>query len=113
MPTYEYMCEECNHEWEEYHEITRDPTKVCPECGKESAKRLISGGSGKGVVTLYGGELKAKIKDDAKKLSRDAKTKESVYANLLGNDKYQEIQSRMDKNKPERNEALKSFKRKK
>ncbi|HUU89532.1 MAG TPA: zinc ribbon domain-containing protein [Candidatus Glassbacteria bacterium] len=111
MPTYEYKCESCKHEWEDYHSITQEPVKVCPECGKETAKRLISGGSGRGVVTLYGADLAAKNKSDAKKMKKDMHNNELIYANLLGEDKYQQMQSRMDKNKAERNEKLKEMKK--
>ena len=46
MPIYEYTCTECNHQWEQEQKITSDPEKTCPNCKKESAKRLISGGTG-------------------------------------------------------------------
>jgi len=42
MPTYEYQCTACGHEWEENQNIKSDPTKKCPKCGKKKAKRLIS-----------------------------------------------------------------------
>ena len=43
MPTYEYQCESCKHEWEEEQRITDDCIEDCPECGEKKAKRLISG----------------------------------------------------------------------
>jgi putative FmdB family regulatory protein len=46
MPTYEYVCTSCEHEWEEDQSIKDAAIKVCPECKEETAKRLISGGSG-------------------------------------------------------------------
>lgn len=42
MPTYEYECGECKHEWASEQSIKDDPEKRCPKCGKETAKRLIS-----------------------------------------------------------------------
>ncbi len=45
MPTYEYACAACGHEWEEMQRITAAPTEVCPKCAKSSAHRLISGGT--------------------------------------------------------------------
>lgn len=45
MPKYEYVCEACDHEWEIEQKITDDKIKVCPECGEEKAKKLISKGS--------------------------------------------------------------------
>lgn len=48
MPTYEYLCQnkDCNNEWEIEAKINSDPEKLCPKCGKETAKRLVSGGQG-------------------------------------------------------------------
>ena len=46
MPTYEYQCSACDHEWEEFQSITADPTKKCPDCGKKKAERIISAGGG-------------------------------------------------------------------
>jgi putative FmdB family regulatory protein len=111
MPTYEYMCESCKHEWEDYHSIMQEPVKVCPECGKETAKRLISGGSGRGVVTLYGQEREVKIKSDAKKWKKEIYANEYQYANVIGESKYQDIQARMDNKKAERKEKIKENKK--
>jgi len=46
MPTYEYRCEQCGHAFEKFHSMTASPIKTCPQCGKRSVKRLISGGGG-------------------------------------------------------------------
>ncbi len=46
MPTYEYKCSACEHEWEEFQSIKADPTKKCPDCGKSKAQRIISAGGG-------------------------------------------------------------------
>lgn len=45
MPTYEYRCEKCEHEFELFQSITAEPKAECPECG-ENSKRLISSGAG-------------------------------------------------------------------
>lgn len=42
MPTYEYECTSCKHSWEMDQSIKEGPIKECPECKKETAKRLIS-----------------------------------------------------------------------
>lgn len=54
MPTYDYVCETCAHEWSEDQRITDPPRKSCPRaaCAAETAKRLISGG---GSFILAGG----------------------------------------------------------
>lgn len=90
MPTYCHICNECQHEWEDFYGINTDPPTVCPECKTEGkVERLISGGAGRGIIRLYGKELEAKIKSDANKLKRDAGKNEKLLANLVGEDKYQ------------------------
>jgi len=45
MPTYQYRCNDCGHEFEEFQSMTEDPIRVCPKC-KGETRRLISGGAG-------------------------------------------------------------------
>ncbi len=45
MPTYDYRCKLCEHEWEVFHSITAPPVKKCPSCGKAGAKRVIGAGA--------------------------------------------------------------------
>jgi len=47
MPTYDYKCNECEHEFEKFQSMTAKPDKKCPECGGK-VQRLI--GTGAGVV---------------------------------------------------------------
>ena len=45
MPMYEYTCDSCNHNFEEYLSIDNreNPTKEpCPECGKENVRKGVS-----------------------------------------------------------------------
>lgn len=46
MPTYEYACSSCGHEWEQEQSIKDDPLKDCPACKGATAKRQISKGTG-------------------------------------------------------------------
>src|SRR3974390_3350858 len=53
MPTYEYICEKCGHQFEKFQSIASKPLQTCPEekCaqkrwGKGKVKRAISGGAG-------------------------------------------------------------------
>ena len=46
MPTYEYACTACGHEFEEFQSIMAKPVTKCPKCGKRKVKRLISAGAG-------------------------------------------------------------------
>ena len=45
MPTYEYECTQCGHNFEKFQNITAKPLERCPKCGKK-IKRLIGCGSG-------------------------------------------------------------------
>jgi len=46
MPTYEYVCEACGHEFERFQKISADPVRKCPECGRRKVRRRISAGGG-------------------------------------------------------------------
>ena len=48
MPTYEYKCQACDHEFELFQSITASAVRKCPDCGKLKVKRLI--GIGAGVI---------------------------------------------------------------
>jgi len=45
MPTYQYRCDNCGHEFEEFQSMTEDPIDVCPKC-QAKPRRLITGGAG-------------------------------------------------------------------
>jgi len=45
MPTYEYECKSCSHNFEVFQSMSDPPLKDCPRCGKE-VRRLIFGGAG-------------------------------------------------------------------
>jgi putative FmdB family regulatory protein len=45
MPTYEYVCTDCQNHWEEVQKISEPALEVCPKCSKKTAKRQISGGN--------------------------------------------------------------------
>lgn len=45
MPTYEYRCQSCGHQFEKIQRISDPPAVPCPRC-EGIAERLISGGAG-------------------------------------------------------------------
>jgi putative FmdB family regulatory protein len=45
MPTYEYECQKCGHQFEVFQSIKDKPKKTCPEC-KGRVKRLLGTGAG-------------------------------------------------------------------
>jgi len=47
MPTYDYECPKCGHEFEAYQPITDDALTKCPQKGcRGKVQRLIGGGGG-------------------------------------------------------------------
>src|SRR5262245_66131331 len=51
MPTYEYHCDGCNHEFDEFQAMKDDPLKKCPKCKKNKLRRLF----GTGAALLFKG----------------------------------------------------------
>ena len=50
MPTYEYRCEGCGHEFELFESINAGKVKTCPSCGKKAKRRI-----GTGVAVIFKG----------------------------------------------------------
>ena len=46
MPTYDYQCQACGHNWELFQSMNDSPVKSCPKCKKRKAKRLLGMGAG-------------------------------------------------------------------
>ena len=45
MPTYDYICDSCKHEFEAYESIKADSQMVCPECKAATLRRKIGAGA--------------------------------------------------------------------
>ena len=77
MPTYQYRCSDCGHEFEVIQSMKEDKLKTCPECGKDALQRLI--GSGSGLIFKGSGfYLTDYVKKDSgspKPVSRASETK--------------------------------------
>src|SRR5579864_593843 len=82
MPTYEYQCQKCGHEFEAFQSISAEPLKNCPKelCaqkkwGRGRVTKKISGGAGllfKGSGFYITDYRSQKYKDAAKKESTPA-----------------------------------------
>jgi len=83
MPTYDYECDACGHEFELFQSITEGVKRKCPECGKLKLRRLF--GIGAAVVfkgsgfyeTDYRSESYKKGAEKEKKSHEKAKEKKS------------------------------------
>ncbi len=45
MPTYEYQCNACEHNFEEFQSINDKPLKKCPKCKKSKLRRVFGAGA--------------------------------------------------------------------
>jgi putative FmdB family regulatory protein len=80
MPTYDYVCDACNHKFELFQSITAEPEKKCPECGKKKLRRLI--GAGAAIVFKGSGFYQTDYRSDSykKRAEADSKSSESKPA---------------------------------
>ena len=73
MPTYDYQCGACGHEFELFQQMSASIKKKCPECGKLKLKRLI--GTGAGIIFKGGGFYETDYRSDSYKKAADADKK--------------------------------------
>ncbi len=70
MPTYEYICSGCGHEFEKFQSIMAAPVKECPVCQKKKVERKISVGAG--FIFKGGGFYETDYRNDAYKKAAEA-----------------------------------------
>lgn len=79
MPTYDYRCNACGHEFELFQSMSEGVKKKCPACGKLKLERLIGTGSalifkGSGFYeTDYRSSDYTKAKEADKKAASESK----------------------------------------
>ena len=72
MPTYDYQCGACQHEFEHFQSISSAVLRKCPECGALKLKRLI--GAGAAVVFKGSGFYQTDYRSESykKRASQDS-----------------------------------------
>lgn len=65
MPTYDYECGACEHEFELFQPITANAKRKCPECGRFKLRRLI--GPGAAIVFKGSGFYKTDYRSESYK----------------------------------------------
>jgi putative FmdB family regulatory protein len=76
VPTYDYVCQACNHRFEKLQSMTARPLRKCPECGAAALERLIGPGAGflfKGNG-FYATDYRSQSYQDGKKAAEPAKS---------------------------------------
>ncbi|MDP7008491.1 MAG: zinc ribbon domain-containing protein [Phycisphaerales bacterium] len=75
MPTYDYKCDSCGHEFELFQQMSAPVKKKCPECLKLTLKRLI--GTGAAVVFKGSGFYETDYRSDSYKKAAKADSETS------------------------------------
>jgi len=65
MPTYDYKCDACDHQFELFQSITAAVKRKCPSCGKLKLRRLF--GTGAAVVFKGSGFYQTDYRSDSYK----------------------------------------------
>ena len=76
MPTYDYECESCGHQFEQFQSITAKSTRKCPECGKMKLQRLI--GAGAGIIFKGSGFYQTDYRSESYKQGKKNEPKSST-----------------------------------
>ncbi|QDV13337.1 Zinc ribbon domain protein [Rosistilla oblonga] len=75
MPTYDYECDACGHEFEHFQGINDPHLKKCPECKKLKLRRLF--GTGAAVVFKGSGFYQTDYRSESYKKGAAADKKSS------------------------------------
>jgi putative FmdB family regulatory protein len=70
MPTYDYSCDACHHEFEVFEPISAEPQKKCPKCKKNKLRRLF--GAGAGLIFKGSGFYQTDYRSDSYKKAAEA-----------------------------------------
>ncbi|CAN5763960.1 hypothetical protein BH23GEM6_BH23GEM6_05940 [soil metagenome] len=71
MPTYEYRCTSCGHNFEKFQRMSDAPEAECPECASHAERRMSGGvgllfkGSGFYITDYRSDSYKSAAKADA------------------------------------------------
>ena len=73
MPTYDYECDACEHEFELFQGINDPVKRKCPECGKLKLRRLF--GTGAAIMFKGSGFYETDYRSDSYKKAAEADKK--------------------------------------
>jgi putative FmdB family regulatory protein len=78
MPTYEYRCDACEHNFDEFQSFSEAPLKKCPKCGKSRLRRVF--GSGAAVIFKGSGFYQTDYRSESYKSAAKAEQEASKPA---------------------------------
>jgi len=73
MPTYDYECDACGHEFELFQAMSDAVKRKCPECGKQKLRRLF--GTGGAIMFKGSGFYQTDYRSDSYKQGAEKEKK--------------------------------------
>lgn len=70
MPTYDYRCNACDHQFELFQSMSEPVKRTCPKCGKRKLERLI--GTGAALLFKGSGFYETDYRSESYKKAKDA-----------------------------------------
>jgi putative FmdB family regulatory protein len=82
MPTYEYHCDACDHNFDEFQSFSEAPLKKCPQCKKPKLRRVF----GTGAAILFRGSGFYETDYRSESYKKAAKAEQEASSKPSGND---------------------------
>lgn len=100
MPTYDYVCKNCENSFEKFQSITANPLRKCPDCKKLKLKRLI--GTGSGIIFKGSGFYQTDYRSDSYKKAEEGDKKPAASSETKKKDPAKTEKKPETKTSPER-----------
>jgi putative FmdB family regulatory protein len=97
MPTYDYECDACGHEFELFQGINDPVQRKCPDCGKLKLRRLF--GTGAAVVFKGSGFYQTDYRSESYKKAAEKDKKSSETSSSSSEKSEKSTEKSSDKSK--------------
>jgi putative FmdB family regulatory protein len=85
MPTYEYQCDACEHNFDEFQSFSDEPLTKCPKCKKKKLRRVF--GTGAAVIFKGSGFYETDYRSESYKAAAKADQEAGSKASEKSSDK--------------------------
>ncbi len=106
MPTYDYRCNNCDHEFELFQSMSAKVKKKCPACSKMTLERLI--GTGAAVIFKGSGFYETDYRSKSYSTDKEADSKaakestEPIPDTKIETKTEKKLESKSEKTSPEK-----------
>lgn len=84
MPTYEYHCDACDHNFDEFQSMSEPALKKCPQCKKNKLRRVF--GTGAAILFKGSGFYETDYRSESYKKAAKAEQETSSKTSTNGTD---------------------------